>query len=634
MSLVNRKVDFPQSALPLAGDLLFQLQQFEAKELYWLSGYASGLADAKTPSAQQSLEGILPAASTPNTPKQKRVVKKKVVKAAALKTQVLYASQSGNSQKVAESLHQSLSQKGLEANLASVADFKPAKLKDQQLILMVAATHGEGEPPDDAMDFHETVLGKRAPKLAGAKHAVLSLGDSSYEFFCQTGKDFDQAFAKAGSQELLPREDLDVDFEADADAWILKVVEKVSELAGEGETIEVEELVEVDDDGQELAGADIATENEAPAIVYTKDNPFTATILDNQKITGRGSTKHINHIEISLEGSGIQYQPGDSLGIWPKNDASSVDAILKLTELSGDERVDYKGQSKNVRSLLSENLEITLLNKGFIQAYAEIVNNESLKKIADENFAQFASNHQVVDVFNIAPTQLTAEQLVSLLKPIKPRMYSIASSLSATPDEVHLTVGLKAAENENGDRFGAASYFLIESLQEDDEVLVFVAENRHFKLPLDDKPVIMIGPGTGIAPFRSFLQERQEQGAQSDSWLLFGNPHFNTDFLYQTELQDFLNDKTLSKLDVAFSRDQDNKIYVQDRLRENAQELWQWINEKNAAIYVCGDMSRMAKDVEATLLQTFSAQGDLSEEQAKDYLKSLKKTNRYQRDVY
>ncbi|TQV77553.1 assimilatory sulfite reductase (NADPH) flavoprotein subunit [Aliikangiella marina] len=626
--------------MPLGGELLSQLQQFEAKELYWLSGYASGLADAKGESAAQQAENNVSSPVTAQPmPAQRRVIKKKVVKPVALSTQVLYASQSGNSQKVAESLHQSLGQKGLKANLASVADFKPAKLKDQQVILMVAATHGEGEPPDDAIDFHEVVLGKRAPKLTGSKHAVLSLGDSSYEFFCQTGKDFDKAFSQAGSQALLAREDLDVDFEAQADAWILKVVEKVSALASQGETVEVEELVDVEVNDTYVDGdvqvTDESTQaNSVPEVVYDKDNPFTATILGNQKITGRGSSKHINHIEISLEGSGITYQPGDSLGIWPKNNAASVEMILKLAELTGEEELEYKGKTASIRKLLSERLEITLLNKGFIQSYAEIVANHSLKTIAEENFAEFAANNQVIDVLNIAPTKLTAEQLVNLLKPIKPRMYSIASSLSATPDEVHLTVGLKVAENQNGERFGAASHFLIDSLKEDDQVLVFVEANRHFKLPDDQRPVIMIGPGTGIAPFRSFLQERQESEADSDSWLFFGNPHFNTDFLYQTELQDFLKDKTLSKLDVAFSRDQHEKIYVQDRLRENAEELWKWIDQDGAAIYVCGDMSRMAKDVEAELLKTFIEQGSLNQDQAKDYLKSLKKTNRYQRDVY
>ena len=596
---MNKKVEFPQNALPLRGELLEQVKHFDSKELYWLSGYCSGLADAK--GTQANLSGQV--TSQP---------------AVELKTVVLYASQSGNAQTLAEQLHQNLSQKGLTAELASVDDFKPAKLKEQQIILLIASTHGEGEPPDDAIDFHEVMLGKRAPKLDGSHHAVLSLGDSSYEFFCQTGKDFDQAFTKLGSKSLVERLDCDLDYEVESAEWIAKVIDKVADLSGQT---------------QLPSSPSVGRSSEATG-QYSKATPYTATVLENQKITGRGSVKNIHHIEISLEGSGIQYQPGDSLGVWAKNDEKVVNEILELALLSGDELVTVKDTSKPIRQALVENLEVTLLNKSFIDEYAKLTSSESLQNIHDSGYAAYIANHQVVDVLKVAPRKLEAQQLVDLLKPIKPRMYSIASSLAANPDEVHLTVGLAESHNEHGDRYGAASYFLIESLKEDDELLVFVEENRHFKLPAEDKPVIMIGPGTGIAPFRSFLQEREETEASGRSWLFFGNPNFNTDFLYQTELQSFLKDNLLNELSVAFSRDQAEKVYVQDRLLENAEQVWQWISQEDAYVYVCGDMNRMAKDVESALLEIIQEQGGLTQESASDYLKALKKDKRYQRDVY
>ena len=600
---MNDKVNFPANALPLDAETLDRVQQFDSKALYWLSGYCSGLADAKGD-----------AVGTARLPSNQSSVSAKV----ALKTVVLYASESGNAEKIAETLHSRLSGSGIDAQLASVADFKTKELKQQQIILMVASTHGEGEPPDDAIDFHEFVLGKRAPKLAGVKYAVLSLGDSSYEFFCQTGKDFDRAFNKLGAESLLERVDCDLDYESQVNEWTQNLVAKISELQGSTTS----------------ASEEVASSTSAPLSTWTKQKPFSATVLANQVITGRGSVKHINHIELSLEGSEIHYQPGDSLGVWAKNEPLLVKRILEVVGLTGEESVSIKDETRTVQQALTENLELTLLNKGFISDVAELAGSEELKDIADNQYSDFIQNHQVVDVLEKASTSIDAQKLVELLKPIKPRMYSIASSLEANPEEVHLTVGLAESQNDSTTRYGAASYFLIEALKEDDEVLVFVDENKHFKLPEGNKPTIMIGPGTGIAPFRAFLQERQELGANGENWLFFGNPNFNTDFLYQVELQELIKEGVLSNLSVAFSRDQEEKVYVQDRLLENSESIWNWLDVKDASLYVCGDMSRMAKDVEQALLTIIQEQGNKSEEQAKDYLKALRKSKRYQRDVY
>ncbi|WP_444994482.1 assimilatory sulfite reductase (NADPH) flavoprotein subunit [Aliikangiella sp. IMCC44359] len=599
---MNKKVDFSPNAQPLSPELLETVKGYDSKELYWLSGYCSGLADARQ-------GGQFTSITIPNEVESTAV---------ALKTVVLYASQTGNAQSIAEQLHQNLVQKGLSANLSSLADFKNNKLKEQQIIVMVASTHGEGEPPDDAIDFHEFIRGKRAPKLEGVRHAVLSLGDSSYEFFCQTGKDFDEAFAKLGSTVLVDRVDCDLDYEEPSANWITQVVEQIEGLSAVSQSAT-----------NEVTSSPVSSSQQ-----FTKENPFAATILDNQKITGKGSVKHINHIEISLEGSGIYYLPGDSLGVWAKNNQSVVAEILQLTELSGDETVSFKQSEKTLLQVLSENLEISLINKNFILEYAELSGAEALKDIAASEYAKYIANHQIVDVIKYSPMKLEAQQLVDLLKPIKPRLYSIASSLEANPEEVHLTVGLEASENSNGVRYGTASNFLINELQADDEVLVYVEANKHFKLPENDKPVIMIGPGTGVAPFRAFLQQRQEESATGENWLYFGNPNFNTDFLYQIELQSLLKDKVLTDLSVAFSRDQEEKVYVQDRLLENAESVWQWINDKQASIYVCGDMNRMAKDVHAALVKIISEQSGRTQEDAEAFLSQLRKDKRYQRDVY
>ncbi|MCW8876986.1 MAG: flavodoxin domain-containing protein, partial [Kangiellaceae bacterium] len=321
---MNDKVNFPANALPLDADMLGRVQQFDSKALYWLSGYCSGLADAKghatgevasSDSLQQLVGGSTNSSSI------------------ELKTVVLYASQSGNAEKVAQLLYSKLSGAGVDAQLASVADFKTKELKQQQVILMVASTHGEGEPPDDAIDFHEFVLGKRAPKLDGVKYAVLSLGDSSYEFFCQTGKDFDQAFSKLGAEALLERVDCDLDYEEQAESWSNNLVEKISDLKG-------------------ADGSTSNAKSTAPLVqsqTWSKEKPFAATILANQKITGQGSVKHINHIEISLEGSGIQYLPGDSLGVWAKNDREVVSRILDVAGLSGEEPITFKNESRSIK---------------------------------------------------------------------------------------------------------------------------------------------------------------------------------------------------------------------------------------------------------------------------------------------
>jgi len=581
------------------GELLQQVSNLGPSELLLLAGYCAGLAEHSP--AQ------LNAVVTPSAVNE-------LSKGSQLRALILYASQTGNAQEIAESLQQSLESKGYKTNLESTLDIKLARLKDYALIVVIASTHGEGEPPDDAIDFYEAVLSKKAPSLNGVKHAVLGLGDSSYEFFCQTAKDFDSALLKLGSVPLIERLDCDVDYQQEALNWTTQLVGAIADI--QPPTLTTAALVE-----------------NIIQFPYSKEKPFAATLSIIQKLTAPGSIKDTYHLEIDLASSGLSYGPGDALGIWADNDKALVKEILAELNIESQARVRFKDEEFSIEELLRKKLEITLLNKGLIEALATLGGSQKLLEITETYYSDYIRNHQLIDVLKLANVTLEAQQLVAMLKPLKPRLYSISSSIDENPEEVHITLNHLQDENEDGIRYGLASHFLTRQLEEGDKVNVYVDRNKNFKLPSSDKAIIMVGPGTGIAPFRSFLQQREAEQAKGRNWLFFGNPNFNTDFLYQTELQKHLKSGLLTQIDVAFSRDQEQKIYVQDRLRENAAQVWQWL-EQGAFFYVCGDMSRMAKEVELALLQIIEQQGNNTQSQAKDYLKQLKKQARYQRDVY
>ena len=581
------------------GDLLQKVSNLGPSELLLLAGYCAGLAE--TSPAQLSTVGTLATAHEAS-------------KDSSLKALILYASQTGNAQAIAENLQESLESSGYNAALESTLDIKLAKLNDYALIVVIASTHGEGEPPDDAIDFYEAVLSKKAPSLNGVKHAVLGLGDSSYEFFCQTAKDFDSALSSLGSVPLIERLDCDVDYQQEAVSWITQLVAAIAEL-------------------QPPALRTRALAENIIQFPYSKEKPFSATVSIIQKLTAPGSIKDTYHLEIDLAGSGLSYRPGDALGVWADNDQILVGEILSQLSIDPQASVTFKEEECSIENLLRQKLEITLLNKGLIRELATLSGSQKLFDIADTGYSEYIQNHQLIDVLKLANITLEAQELVEIVKPLKPRLYSISSSIDENPEEVHITLNHLENENQDGIRYGQASHFLTRQLNEGDKVNVYVDHNKNFKLPPADKAIIMIGPGTGIAPFRSFLQQREGAEAKGRNWLFFGNPNFNTDFLYQTELQKYLKSGLLTQLDVAFSRDQQKKIYVQDRLRQNAEQVWQWL-EQGAYFYVCGDMSRMAKEVELVLLQVIEQQGNKTQDQAKDYLKQMKQQARYQRDVY
>lgn len=585
---------------PLSDEQQRQLSQalstLNTQQLAWVSGYLYGLSQA---GSQPAVTGA--ATTTPSG-----------------SLTILYGSQTGNAKGVASAIKAQAEARGLPVTLTSMADYKPKQLKKETHLLVVVSTYGEGEPPESAVDLFEQLKKGKVGKLEGLKFAVLGLGDSSYEFFCQTGKDFDSLLTKAGADRVHELASLDVDYQDAAKAWGEQALNAIAATLSAGPA------------GSSVASA---VQQAVGHSQYSKENPFPAKLSVNQKITGRDSTKDIRHIEISLEESGIRYQPGDALGIWFDNDADLVGEVLALADLSGDEAT-ARG---SLREVLSRELELTRLHGGFITGLAEISDNAALKDLAGDKAQVNAlvASVQVVDVLKRFPTALTAEQLIGLLRPLTPRLYSIASSQSEVEEEVHLTVGVVRYPQEDGTvRSGAASSYLADRLPEDAEVRVFVEHNDNFRLPQNpDTPVIMVGPGTGIAPFRAFLQEREAQGADGKNWLFFGNPHFTQDFLYQVEWQRYVKSGLLSKISLAFSRDQANKIYVQDRLREAGLELYQWL-EAGAHFYVCGDANHMAKDVQEALLDVIAEHGHKSREEAEEYLSELRRAKRYQRDVY
>ncbi|QCZ92537.1 assimilatory sulfite reductase (NADPH) flavoprotein subunit [Salinimonas iocasae] len=579
------------------------VQGLNRDQLTWLSGYIAGMAGAPT--------GAAPMSAAP------------AAQADVPTLTILFGSQTGNAKGLAESFQGKAEEAGFSSKLVSMADYKPRQLKNETHVVVFVSTHGEGDAPDDAIELHEFLAGKKAPKLPNLKYAVLGLGDSSYEFFCQTGKDFDSRLAALGASAIIPREDCDVDYDAQADSFAQKLVASLKD-----------ELVASAPSQTVAAQTGTAAQPESSA--YTKKAPFAATLLEAQKITGRDSVKDIQHIEISLEDSGIAYQPGDALGVWFANSESLVDELLSLTQLEGSAEVTVADSQMTLREALINKLELTLSYPNFIKAYQQATASASLAELMEDKatLRTYMADRQIVDIVRDHPGQIDAQALVDALRPLTPRLYSIASSQSEVEDEVHLTVAHVDYEAFGVRHQGGASGFLCDRLAEGGEVNVFVEKNDNFRLPeSSDTPVIMVGPGTGIAPFRAFMQERDAQEAQGKNWLFFGNPHFTQDFLYQVEWQGYVKSGLLDKITLAFSRDQKEKVYVQHRLLEHGAQVFEWL-EQGAHFYVCGDAMHMAKDVEAALISIIQEHGGKSEQDAKAYLVALRKAKRYQKDVY
>jgi len=574
----------------------------------WLTGYLAATANIAALEApkESAARPVVQPATPKAVPADKQVT-------------ILYASQTGNAQKLAEKFGEQLRQSGLQVTVSSMSDFKTNALKKVQYLLIVASTHGDGEPPDNAITFHSFLHSKRAPKLEHVKYAVLALGDSSYELFCQTGKDFDLQLEKLGAKRLVDRVDCDLDYAEPAQKWFEAVKDK---LLGESASFTASE--------QEAAATTLQEVKE-----YSRKNPFQAEIIEKINLNGRGSSKETIHLELSLENSGITYEPGDCLAIIPVNNKNLVHSLISALGFEPSAQVVVEDKTITLEEALLNVLEITLLTRPLMRKIAEFTENEKLHALLKDSDAlkQFIEGRDLLDVAErFGPFKWDEQTFVNCLRKMPARQYSISSSLLANPEEAHLTVGVVRYEVDGRERLGVCSTYIADQLEVGDHVQVYVHKNPNFKLPADDTPIIMIGPGTGVAPFRAFMQEREERGATGENWLFFGEQHFMTDFLYQKEWLSWLKSGVLTKMDVAFSRDQEEKVYVQHKMLKKSKEFYEWL-EKGAVVYVCGD-KEMAKDVQATILRIIQQEGGKTEEEAKLYLEEMRKQKRYQRDVY
>ncbi|MEH6905956.1 assimilatory sulfite reductase (NADPH) flavoprotein subunit [Neobacillus drentensis] len=577
----------------------------------WLSGFLAAAQFASVPGSGNVQVADRPVGITAPT------VSKDVT--------ILFGSQTGNAQGLAKTAGKKLEGEGFQVTIQSMSDFKANNLKKVQNLLIVASTHGEGDPPDNALSFHEFLHGKRAPKLENLRYSVLALGDSSYEFFCQTGKDFDTRLGELGGTRLYPRFDCDLDYDEPAAEWLAGVLNGLNEAVG----------------GSAVPESEPAQASQLVESTYSRTNPFKAEVLENINLNGRGSNKETRHLELSLEGSGLTFEPGDSLGIYPANDPELVQLLLGEMNWDPEQQVTVskKGEVLTLQDALLSHFEITTLTKPLLEKAAPLSANEKLQDLVavgnEEQLKQYLEGRDLLDlVRDFTPWIGAAQEFISILRKMPSRLYSIASSLTANPEEVHLTIGAVRYEAHGRERKGVCSILASERLQPGDTVPVYIQHNENFKLPQNSvTPIIMVGPGTGAAPFRSFMQEREEIGAEGKSWMFFGDQHFVTDFLYQTEWQKWLKSGALTKMDVAFSRDTDEKVYVQHRMLEHSKELFEWLQE-GAHLYICGDEKHMAHDVHTTLIEIIEKEGGMSREQAGEYLAEMQQQKRYQRDVY
>ncbi len=571
----------PNSA-PFAEDQIASLNRVMSvtnpEQRSWLSGFLAGFAAGNGQQAQQPVAP--PARRTPLT--------------------ILFGTESGNAEALAAQARKAASRLGFAVKVVDMADTTPAGIAEVENLLIIAATWGEGDPPQRAADFHDALLAADAPNFEKVKYAVLCLGDRAYAQFCETGRRFDERLAALGATRIADRVECDLDYDAPASTWIESTLGLLNADAAEAASVIHVDFARAAADGP------------------TRANPFAAEIAEKVRLSGSRSTSDTWHLELSLEGSAIAYEPGDALGILPSNDPALADAVLAATGLAGDTAL---------RSSLLTRYDITTLTGKQIQDFAQLTG-------APLPEAGWAEGRQVIDLLATAPAALTAEQLTGLLRPLPPRYYSIASSRKAVGEQADLLVAALRYDSHGRARSGVASVDMTARRRAGDRLNVFLRPNPHFRLPADpERAVIMIGPGTGVAPFRGFMQEREATGAKGRNWLVFGHRNYMHDFLYQLDWQDWLKSGVLNRLNVAFSRDQPAKRYVQHSLWDARADLYAWLKD-GAALYVCGDMNAMAKDVHDMLLRILADQGNQDADAAKAELDGIRRDGRYLRDVY
>ncbi|MDT8408952.1 MAG: assimilatory sulfite reductase (NADPH) flavoprotein subunit [Wenzhouxiangellaceae bacterium] len=591
-----------------------------------LGGWADGLGPDQLVWASGFLAGLAVARESTAAPDQDKAGADRGAERALT---IWFGSETGNGRGVAERLAAAARAKGFAVDLASTADIEPRSISRISLLLLVISTHGEGDPPDDAQALHKLICSSRAPALEHLQYAVFALGDSSYPDFCQTGRDFDARLQVLGAKPILERTEVDIDFESAEDAWRARIVDKLeADFPAPAEAAPHLQLI-----GKPPAGPQL----QAQAPVHDRRKPFDAEVLEVAALTVAPSSRPVHHVELQVQGSGLAWSPGDSLGLWPTNDRRLVDEIIEVSGIDAGASVARGEQLLSARDWLSHRLELTQLTQPFIKAWADISESGQLLSLLEDRgqLAAWVATRQVIDVLRQYPARVDADGLLGALRGIAPRLYSIASSRLANEDEIHITVKRVGGFDADGRlRAGVASWQLSEAVSPGDRLPVYVQANPRFRLPDDaSRPIIMIGPGTGVAPFRAFLQQRQALGQPGHNWLFFGARHRSTDFLYQLEWQRFQRQDGLQRLSVAFSRDQADKIYVQHRLREQGRDVYDWL-EQGAHVYVCGDGQAMAADVHAALLDIIGAHGGMPEDKAAGYLEAMKTENRYQKDTY
>jgi sulfite reductase (NADPH) flavoprotein alpha-component len=579
----------------------------DASQRLWLSGYLAGSAvvfGGHTPSLSSN-GALTQSASAPR-----------------FTVTILYGSQSGNSERVARLLHDKLKERQIESTLLDMMDCRKSHLQAAQKLVVIVSTRGDGEPPERALPLHELVHSPKISRLEHLSYCVLALGDSSYEKVCETERQLDARLEALGAKRIRTLEECDVEFEMPARRWVDEVLPLVGAQPGAGTIPQTSE--------SESRTAKIST-------AYTRRNPFHANILVNQRLTGRESSKDVRHIELSLEGSHIHYEPGDAIGVVPRNHPNAVDALLDGSKLDAAAPVRVDSQTVDLRRALLDHFDIGPVNPPLLTRYAAAVESPQLTELCEspDRMRRYLYGRHLVDVLREhPPTMLNAADFAQLLRPLAPRLYSIASSQRAATDEAHLTVSVVEYDSFQVRRRGVVSNLLASLGAGSATAPIYLHRNAGFRLPADPRtPVVMVGPGTGVAPFRAFLAEREIVGGGGRNWLFFGDRTFESDFLYQSEWLDARNRGVLTRIDVAFSRDQADKIYVQDRLRENGAAVWAWLQE-GAHFYLCGDAGRMASDVHAALLDIAKNHGALTDEQAIEYVTRMQRDRRFQKDVY
>ena len=539
---------------------------------------------------------------------------------------ILFGSQTGSAEGLAKKLAKESQARGFAPKVLALNDYEAANLSAAQKALIITSTWGDGEPPDNAVNFWTWLSAEAAPRLENLNFAVLGLGDKNYSDFCGASKKFDARLEALGAKRLQPRGECDVDYESVAKNWMDGLWEKLGGSAGPATSLATN------------GAASNGHVDLAAVPLFDKANPFPARLLKNVLLNQPGSGKEVRHFEIALGHSGLVYEVGDALGVIPENCPELVAQILAALAATGDEPVKVDNVILPLREALAKNFEVA---KPTAELLAEFARRNPTNEIAAllaperaEDLKKWLRGRDVLDVLMRAENKFKFAEVLPLLRKIAPRLYSISSSPKAHPGEVHLTVGAVRYESDGRPRKGVASTFLADLAEKSGAVKVFVQPSHGFKPPANgDTPMIMVGPGTGIAPFRAFLEERATTHAKGKNWLLFGDQKRSADFLYEEQLTAWLKNNFLTRLDLAFSRDQAEKIYVQDRMLENAAELWAWL-EAGAHFYVCGDASRMAKDVDAALHKVIETAGGKTVEEAKNYVAKLKSDKRYQRDVY